>query len=264
MDFFIVTPSYNQRRFLQQTLESVLNQKGNFKVNYWVFDGGSTDGSPALLKKLVKKLKWQSKKDNGQTDAINKGIKQLKLWLKQTKKNPTEVIFAYINSDDYYLPGAFQLVAKLFARTNQAWLVGDSLIVDENGKEIQSWVRKYKQFWRFWLSKTLLGILNPIPQPGVFIRASQILKIGLFDETLKYVMDYDYWLRLITQSGKPLVTSQPLAAFRVHAQSKGGSQFIKQFAEQFKVAKRYTRNQVILGLHRLHNALTVGMYRLLK
>ena len=264
MDFFIVTPSYNQRRFIQQTIDSVLKQRGDFHVEYWVFDGGSTDGTQQLLKKFGKQIHWQSKKDKGQTDAINKGIKELKRWLKRKNKNPNDVVFAYLNSDDYYLPGAFRLVQKLFARTSQQWLVGDCMIVNENGREIQSWVRKYKQFWRIWLSKALLGVINSIPQPGVFVKASQILKTGLFDQSLRYVMDYDYWLRLITQNGKPLVTSQALAAFRIHSQSKGGSQFEKQFMQQYKVARRYMKNPVILGFHRLHNAVTVGIYRFLK
>ncbi|HCR81185.1 MAG: Glycosyl transferase family 2 [Candidatus Pacebacteria bacterium GW2011_GWB1_47_8] len=264
MDFFIVTPSFNQRRFLQQTIDSVLRQKGDFTVTYWVFDGGSTDDSQTLLKKYNRRLRWQSKKDKGQTAAINKGIKQLRVWLKKTKKNPDEVIFAYLNSDDYYLPGVFQLVAKLFARTHQTWLVGDCLIVNERGRVIQSWVRKYKQFWRFWLSPSLLGVLNPIPQPGVFIKASQMLKIGLFDESLRYVMDYDYWFRLFAQSGRPIITSRALAAFRIHSQSKGGSQFRRQFAEQQQVAKKYLANSFLLGLQVIHNMLINFLYQMMK
>lgn len=264
MDFFIVTPSYNQQQFLKQTIESVLSQQGDFKVFYWVFDGGSTDGSQKLLKSFGNKLHWQSKKDKGQAAAINKGIRQLKLWLKANHKNPNEVVFAYLNSDDYYLPGTFQFVQKLFGRTNQSWLVGDCVIVNENGAEIQSMVRRYKQFWRFWLSKSLLGVLNPIPQPGVFIKASEILKIGLFDESLRYVMDYDYWFRLLANSGRPLITSRALATFRIHSLSKGGSQFTKQFAEQLQVAKKYTRSPILLMLHWFHNALINFMYQIMK
>lgn len=264
MDFFIVTPSYNQRRFLKQTAESVLSQKGDFRITYWVFDGGSTDGSQELLKFFDNKLHWQSKKDKGQTAAINKGIRQLKLWLKANHKNPHKVIFAYLNSDDYYLPGTFQFVQKLFGRTNQSWLVGDCVIVNENGAEIQTLVRRYKQFWRFWLSKQLLGVLNPVPQPGVFIKASEILKIGLFDESLRYVMDYDYWFRLFEHAGRPLVTSRALAVFRIHAFSKGSSQFGPQFSEELMVARKYILNSVLLTVHALHNVLINSVYRITK
>jgi glycosyltransferase involved in cell wall biosynthesis len=264
MDFFIVTPSFNQKKFLEQTIKSVISQSTKGELHYWVFDGGSTDGSRQLLKKYDKQLNWQSKKDKGQTDAINKGIKELKKWLKKTKRDPEQVVFAYLNSDDYYLPNAFSLVEKFFPRTNAKWLVSDCLIVDERGKEIQPLVRFYKQWWRFWLSKGLLGVLNPIPQPGVFIRASEILKIGFFDESLRYTMDYDYWFKLFSQSGMPLRVSSVLAAFRIHGLSKGGKEFLPQFKEQYQVTQRYIKNRVILNLQRLHTAITIAFYRLIK
>jgi glycosyltransferase involved in cell wall biosynthesis len=264
MDFFIVTPSFNQRQFLKQTIDGVLSQRLKDEVIYWVFDGGSTDGTKELLKKYRDKLHWQAKKDKGQTDAINMGIKELKVWLKKNNKDPNEVIFAYLNSDDYYLPNTFQLVERFFRRSSHLWLVGDCLIVNEQGKQIQKPIRHFKQFWRFWLSRRLLGILNPIPQPGVFIKASQILKIGFFDERLRYVMDYDYWFRLFDSAGLPIRLSAPLAAFRIHSLSKGGSQYKNQFAEQYQVARRHTKNRVILGLQRLHNLLIIMSYQILK
>lgn len=264
MDFFIVTPSYNQRQFLRQTIESVLSQQGDFTVTYWVFDGNSNDGSQQLLKSFDKKLQWESKKDKGQANAINKGIKQLKLWLGQNNKNPNEVIFAYINSDDYYLPNVFQFVQKIFQQTDRKWLVGDCRIVDENGKEIQRFVRIYKQLGRFWLSRTILGVVNPIPQPGVFIRASEILKIGFFDQKLRYVMDYDYWFKVFEQSGRPLVISRVLAAFRIHSLSKGSSQFIQQFKEQHTVAQKYIQSSFLLFLQKFHNLMITFIYKVTK
>ncbi len=264
MDFFIVTPSFNQKKFLEQTIKSVIGQQTKGEVNYWVFDGGSTDGSKELLKKYDKQLNWQSKKDKGQTDAINKGVKELKNWLKKTGKDSKQVAFAYLNSDDYYLPNTFSLVEKLLARTNAQWLVGDCVIVDERNQKIHQLVRFYKQWWRFWLSKSLLGVLNPIPQPGVFIRASEILKIGSFDERLHYTMDYDYWFKLFAKSGMPLRVSTALAAFRIHGLSKGGKEFMPQFKEQYQVAQRYIKNRAILGLQRLHTTITIIFYRLIK
>lgn len=264
MDFFIVTPSFNQRRFLSQTIDSVLNQRGDFQTTYWVFDGGSTDGSQKLLAEYGKRAQWQSKKDRGQTHAINKGIGQLKKWLKATKKDPHEVIFAYLNSDDFYLPGTFQLVQHIFKQHSDNWLVGDCVIVDEEGQKIQPWARSYKKMWRLRLSPTVLGVLNPIPQPGVFIRASEILKIGSFNERLKYVMDYDYWFRLLAQSGRPVMVNKALAAFRIHSLSKGGSQFVRQFAEQLIVARKYVHQPALLQLQKLHNLLVTAAYALTK
>src|SRR5258708_4786197 len=105
--FLIVTPSYNQAQFIRQTIESVLNQKQ--RVTYWVMDGGSKDQTVGILKKFSSRLHWESAHDKGQTDAINKGIKkfQSELWNENT-------VFTYINSDDYYLPRAFQKVANTF------------------------------------------------------------------------------------------------------------------------------------------------------
>lgn len=264
MEFVIVTPSYNQKKFLQKTISSIADQK-KVTVHHWVFDGGSNDGSKELLEKKGKNLFFVSEKDKGQSDALNKGVKKLFTWMKKEKKNPKEIIFAYLNSDDYYLPGALSYVADTFEkRHNVRWVIGDCVIVDENNKEIHQIIRWYKKFWRNFFSLTLLSILNPIPQPAVFFRASEITKIGLFNEKLRYAMDFQYWFRTLKKSGKPFITAQPLAAFRIHSLSKGGSQFEKQFAEQYAVTKMYIDNTLSLVLQRCHNLLITGIYSLIK
>lgn len=264
MEFVIVTPSYNQVKFLKQTLKSVSNQK-EVEVSHWIFDGGSSDGSEELLNKYSKNIYFESKKDKGQSHAINKGINKLRAWIKAEKKDPTQVIFAYLNSDDYYLPNALSMVQTSFQKNkNIKWLVGDCEIVNENGREIQKPIRVYKKIWRMLLSKSILGILNPIPQPSVFIRASEIMKIGFFNEDLEYVMDYEYWFRALTTSGKPGVISNTLAAFRIHQESKGGLRFKEQFEEQTSVAKRFVKNPLILKLQRLHNQLIIYSYKMVK
>ncbi|MBT4652026.1 MAG: glycosyltransferase [Candidatus Pacebacteria bacterium] len=264
MEFVIVTPSYNQKKFLKQTLQSIVDQK-NVIVHHWVFDGGSDDGSKQLLQNHKKNIYFESKKDNGQSDAINKGIRKLKNWIKKENKNPNEIIFAYLNSDDYYLPNALSTLQKTFQENkNTKWVVGDCMIVNEENKEIQKPIRIYKQFWRFFLSKRVLGVLNPVPQPGVFIKASEILKIGFFNEGLNYVMDYEYWFRIINKIGAPEIISDTVAAFRIHKQSKGTGGFEDQFEEQLKIAKKFIKNPLILKLHKLHNALIVNCYRIVK
>ena len=120
--FLIVTPSYNQAAFLKETIESVLSQKGEFEVVYVVIDGASSDGSVELLKSFGKKLLWLSEPDNGQTEAINKGLQLLqKKVIGQAKtlgfgQNTAkhQYIVAYLNSDDYYLSGALQQVATAY------------------------------------------------------------------------------------------------------------------------------------------------------
>lgn len=266
--FYIVTPSYNQAQFITQTIESVLDQDGDFTVDYCVMDGGSTDGTTDVLKKFGKKIFWHSKKDNGQTDAINKGIIHLrKIWQKRLKNDSGSDlhIFAYINSDDYYLPKAFATVAQCFAeQPEKMWLVGDAVIIDAEGGRIQEPVRWYKKFWRWLYNETVLHILNPIPQPSTFIRMSALNKIGEFTTGLNYVMDYDFWLRLQSKLDSPLMIAQPLAAFRIHGQSKGGSSFRKQFEEQLLVAKKYNKTRLVILLHQLHNWLITMTYNILK
>jgi glycosyltransferase involved in cell wall biosynthesis len=259
-NFIIITPSYNQAHFLQQTLDSVLSQPEVLK--HYVMDGGSTDNSVAVLKKYKdSRLEWQSKPDKGQTDAINKGIQKIL----DNDSLSDDTIVAYLNSDDYYLPDVLAAVADQFAQNpGKEWLVGDAIIVDQDNNPIQEPIRWYKKLWRSFLSQTTLGILNPIPQPAVFIKLSAIKKVGLFATALHYVMDYEYWLRLFEVVGAPICINQPLAAFRIHDQSKGGTGFIDQFHEQYQVAQQFIKNPLVLWLQAVHNLVIITVYRLIK
>jgi glycosyltransferase involved in cell wall biosynthesis len=256
--FYIVTPSFNQAQFISQTIESVLSQ--DVKVQYWIMDGKSSDLTVAVLKSFGRKIHWLSEKDKGQTDAINKSIKKCAA----LKPKPSD-IFAYINSDDYYIPEALNNVVQAFAQSpDKQWLVGDALIINEKNEEIQPLVRQYKSVLRRLLSLPLLLVLNPIPQPAVFIKWAAVEKVGLFNAKLRYVMDYEYWLRLMATVGMPLVLDQPLAAFRIHGASKGGTQFIHQFDEELSVAQRFTKNSAWLFFHTVHNEMVKLVYRLIK
>ncbi len=254
----IITPSFNQAKFIQQTIESVFDQK-YLPLQYWVVDGKSSDGTIKILEKFGQNLQYVSQKDGGQTDALNHGLQLGKV------SEKAEGIFAYINSDDYYLPGAFEQVAAAFAaHPEKMWLVGDAMIVNENGGEIQKPIRWYKRNLRSCLSFFLLKILNPIPQPAVFIRSKALAEIGPFNQQLHYVMDYEYWLRLWQKYGSPIMVKDSLAAFRIHGQSKGTTAFTKQFAEELQVAQKFSQNWLALLLHRLHNQLILTSYRQMK
>ncbi len=252
----IVTPSFNQGKFIRETIENVLSQN-NAHVIYWVIDGESKDNTVSILKSFGKRINWMSEKDKGQTNAINK-------WLKKTLSGlHDDDIVAYINSDDYYLPNAFSHVRDFFnAHPDADWLVGDALIVDEEGNEIQKPIRFYKRFLRLFPFSLWLG--NPYPQPSVFLRARLVKKIGLFREDLHYVMDYEYWLRATTKSGLPSFLNVPLSAFRIHGNSKGTMLFRKQFEEGYAVVEEYTRDSLVLWLHRLHNHCILFVYKLIK
>src|SRR5258708_898724 len=256
--FLIATPSFNQAQFIEETLQSVMNQ--DQKLDYWVIDGASKDKTKKILKKFDKQLHWVSEKDNGQADAINKAVKKFKL--KVTKEN---TIFAYINSDDYYLPGAFKKVSAAFQANPEAqWLVGDCQIVNVKGKKIQQFIGWYKWLVRKFYFPQLVFILNHFPHPAVFIRGTAVRKVGKFNDQLHYVMDYEYWLRFQRRFGSPLFLDQELAAFRIHNNSKGGTQFVRHFAEQYQVVCRFTRKSILLFAHKLHNVVTSTIYQIIK
>ena len=261
--FFIVTPSYNQVQFLERTIESVLQQKGDFELEYWVLDGASDDGSREILEKYHQQLNWRSEKDEGQVDAINQGLELM--W--QEHGAQKKLIFCYLNSDDTLEPGALQAVATQFKKNpDQDWLVGDAKIINAQDQAIQKPIQIYKKIWRrLWqVWPQAIYLLNPIPQPATFIRASLTKKIGHFKPKLKYAMDYDYWLRCLKQAGKPILLKQSLANFRIHEQTKGTTGFREQFTEQLTVATSQTQNKFLLALHRLHNQFIFFIYQLIK
>jgi hypothetical protein len=115
-----------------------------------------------------------------------------------------------------------------------------------------------------FLSFFVLTVLNPIPQPAVFIRAEALKKIGAFSTELKYVMDYEYWLKLYEEFGAPIVAPEALSAFRIHANSKGTTGFEKQFTEEYKIASEHTQNSLALLLHQLHNRVIFWIYSRIK
>jgi glycosyltransferase involved in cell wall biosynthesis len=248
----IITPSYNQGQFIKQTIDSVLSQ--NYpKLEYWVIDGGSSDQTVKILQSYGKKINWISEKDNGQTDAINKGL----------QKTSGEIV-AYLNSDDCFAAGTLKSVGEFFVSNKTAiWVTGDYKIIDASGTEIQSLVRKYKTFFRILELPFLIKILNYINQPSTFWRRDAMARVGMFDDSLRYCMDYDFWLRLY-ELQKPFLLAEQLSHFRIHGNSKGGSQYTKQFAEENLIVKRYTKNQAVLLLHKLHSFAIVQAYKLLK
>lgn len=239
----IITPSFNQAQFIERTIESVLSQNyPNFE--YVIMDGGSTDGTAEILKKYERRIIWRSEKDKGQAEAINKGLKLAK-----------GEILAYLNSDDTHEPEALRLVADFFLKNPKTmWVFGKCRIIDENDQEVRRAITAYKNFWlRRYNYKTLL-ILNYISQPAVFWRRKAYGEIGEFNTKEFWELDYDYWLRL-GKKYQPGFINKYLANFRVHKEAKT-SIGTKHFLEEVEVAKRYTKNPILIGLHYL-NFLTI-------
>ncbi len=248
----IITPSFNQGRFIKETIDSVLSQQYP-NLEYWVIDGASKDDTVSILKSYGRKLKFVSEKDRGQTHAINKGM-----------KCATGDILAYLNSDDVYLPNTLRTVAEFFVDHPQAmWLSGDYFIIDENGKKIQSGIADYKKILRGKPTFNRLAVANYIVQPSTFWRAELIKKIGFFDESLRYCMDYDFWMRAIKKYSLHVIDYH-LSLFRIHKDSKGGAEYTKQFEEEHEITKKYVTSPLLIFLHRLHAAITVRTYAFIK
>ncbi len=202
----VVTPSFNQARFLEQTIRSVLDQHYP-NLEYIVMDGGSTDQSVEIIRKHERHLAhWVSEKDNGQADAIYRGFER-----------STGEILAWINSDDYYLPHAFEAILSVFHKHRDAELViGGYVTVDENSAVLQ----KHPSFVQDHESLLVWG--QRTPQMGSFWLRKAFFDVGGFDRSLKFAFDYDLLLRL-TKRRNPLRCNAYLAAFRSHDDSKSST-----------------------------------------
>jgi len=244
----IITPSYNQGEFIAETIESVLNQDYP-DLEYIIMDGGSTDGTLDVLKKYGDRINWVSEPDRGQSHAINKGLRLA-----------TGEVIAFLNSDDCYEPGALIKVGRFFFNNPETyWLTGRCRIIDKQGKEIRRAITLYKNFWLSTRSYRALLVLDYISQPATFWRREVVDRIGLFNETLNFSMDYDYSLR-VGQHYKMWLLPDYLACFRIHGDSKS-KYIVDHFATDLKIAKSYINSPILGHLHALHNALIIAIYR---
>ena len=250
----VVTPSFNQRPFLEQTLRSVLSQQGDFDLQHLVFDAQSTDGSVELLKSIDDpRLNWRSEKDEGQADAINQAIAVA-----------DGDVIGWLNSDDLYVPGALAAVTDAFSDPAVKWVVGRYQIIDENNTVIRQSIVSYKNRSLDRYSYRKLLRENFIAQPAVFWRRDFGQSVGRLDPSLHYTMDYDLWLRM-GRASPPKILSQTLAQFRLHKASKSGAVNREQFDEGYRVAKRYFAGDHLSQImHRLHVEKIVWSYRLMR
>lgn len=201
----IVTPSFNQAAFVERTLRSVLDQ-GYDNLEYIVVDGGSTDGSAEIIERYADQLAWWvSEPDDGQTDALNKGLRR-----------SSGDIVAYINSDDYYLPGAFDAAVDSLERSEALWTVGHCRFVDADDRLDHVWVPRLPRGGRHW------WLLDPwgVPQAATFWRREVFDRHGLFREDMHYVFDTEYGLRLALAGHLPAIVERELAVRVVHEEAK--------------------------------------------
>ena len=221
----IITPSFNQSAYLEQTILSVLDQDYP-RIEYIVIDGASTDNSVDIIRKHQNKLAyWVSEKDNGQADAINKGFARA-----------TGEVIAWLNSDDYYLAGTVSAAVKIFEEHPDVVLVyGNMLAVDEHGKTFNT--LNYKQ-----LTLEDLLCFQIIGQPAVFMRRSALQKTGGLNPAFHFLLDHHLWIR-IAQQGKILHVPQTWAAARYHAEAKNRAKAAEFGREAFRILDYVTQEK---------------------
>lgn len=205
--FSIVTPSYQQARYLGRTMRSVLDEQPGVTCQYVVQDGGSTDGSAELIKQHAGRLHaWASAPDRGQADAIAAGFAR-------TTGGPDDLM-AWINSDDFYLPGALAYVADYFARHPAVdVLYGHRIVVDEESREIARWFLPAHD-------PEVLRLNDFVPQETVFWRRRIWDRAGGLDTSFKFAIDWDLLLRFQAAGASIVRVPYFLACFRSHAAQK--------------------------------------------
>jgi glycosyltransferase involved in cell wall biosynthesis len=241
----IITPSFNQAKYLEDTIQSVLGQD-YANLEYILVDGGSTDASVDIIRKYDDRLAWWvSERDNGQAEAINKGLSRA-----------TGEIVAWLNSDDTYLPGAISTVVRVFEENPDVALVyGNMLAVNENGETIN--ILCYDQ-----LNLEDLLCFQIIGQPAVFFRRDALEKAGFLDPTYHFLLDHHFWLRIAMQ-GRILHVDQTWAAARYHAEAKNRARAAEFGHEAFRILDwvRQTQPQLAPVLAKVGRRARASAYR---
>jgi GT2 family glycosyltransferase len=219
----IVTPSFNQAAYLEATIRSVLLQ-GYPALEYFVIDGGSTDGSREIIARYAPYLDYcVSEPDRGQAHAINKGFERA-----------TGEIVAWINSDDYYTPSAVaRVVAEFESDAKLQWVYGDCMLLSEPAGTLAAHPSQCFQF-----PASLRGA-SPICQPSAFFKRALLDQTGALDETFRLALDYDLWLRAIKHTRPLYLADTVLAVVTDHSVAKSRSQLGEVVFESTRAVERF-------------------------
>lgn len=216
----IITPTFNQGNYIEETICSIIHQ--NYpNLEYIIIDGKSTDNTHEIVQKYRSHIHhYISEKDNGQADAINKGLQLA-----------TGEVVAWLNADDLYLPDALHLVNQTFLKNPDVDIVMGDVInfVEDNHKEHYH-PNSFEPY--DFLSRV------SIHQPGLFWKKKLHLKAGWLDTTLYYLMDYDLWMRFFFNF-RYIRINQPLAKFRIHSSAKTFSNPQGLYLEYRKIFSRF-------------------------
>jgi len=209
-------------------------------------DGGSTDGTLRVIEKFANKypniIRYESKKDKGQWDALNRGFKKAK-----------GTILAFINADDVYQAGVFSEIERMYRlNVDGMWFAGRGNVIDSKGGSIATWATIYKNLLLLLNSRFFLLCTNYLMQPSVFVTKKAWKRVGPFIGTKKFVMEYDLWLKM-SKIKMPIVTNKYLSSFRIEPSTITKKSTNLLLREDEKIIKRYTENPLILTIHSLHN-----------
>lgn len=241
----IVTPSFNQATYVERTILSVLNQDYPL-LNYWIIDGGSTDGSVKIIDKYSKRLSgWMSERDRGQADGINKGF-----GLAHGE------IVGWLNSDDRYLPDTIYRVVEAFAHHPKApFVFSDVDSIDANDRVF------HRMRYGAWGLAELMQF-NIIGQPAVFMRRSALEEVGLLDLSFHYLLDHHLWLRLALLGTPYYIKGAPLAQARFHKDAKNVAAAAEFGPEAFRIARWLGEDERFYPLSsKLSKKIWAGAYR---
>ncbi|MBV8481259.1 MAG: glycosyltransferase [Verrucomicrobia bacterium] len=224
----IVTPSFNQGRYLGETLDSILGQ-GYPSLECVVMDGGSTDESVGVIRARQERLAfWQSQPDQGQAAAINEGFARAR-----------GAIFGWLNSDDLHTNGTLQTVANLLAGSEDeaAVVYGSCELFRDNGSLIER-----RSAVPFDLNR--LQITDFLDQPSVFFTRAAWEQVGPLDESLHYAFDWEWFLRA-AKACRFIQCDQVLSRYRIHSQHKSGTGGLRRWEEMSEVVRRHSPDEVI-------------------
>ncbi|MBI5561764.1 MAG: glycosyltransferase [Deltaproteobacteria bacterium] len=252
--FSIVTPSYNQGRFIEDTIKSVLAQAGEFYIDYVIMDGGSTDASVDIIMKYERLLRegkwpvrclgieyrWVSEKDGGQADAIEKGFARAR-----------GEIGVWLNSDDvFYSDRVFEAVARYFCGGDADLVIGDGTLIDRDG--CQTGVHHTDRIDL----RELIFLDYHILQPSAFLKTDYYRTVQ-FDKRLNYCFDADFFIRLIGGGIRYKKVADRFSSFRLYSETKTLSGREKSVAECMIIARKHTDDRALLAACKAYKYLSL-------
>ena len=232
----VITPSYNQAQFLEETIISVIGQQ-YLNLEYLIIDGGSNDGSVDIIKKYQDKITyWISEKDSGQADAINKGFQKA-----------TGEIICWLNSDDLLIPGSLLKVARYFDHSKEPQLlIGNAFTFKQNtGGGAASDIR-------FAHAQYDLRKYDYIIQPSTFWNKMVLEKVGRLNEELHFMLDWEWFIKIQQAGIKIHQVNDYFSLYRIHENHKSSSKSDRRIEEIFQVLKDHTSEDYVAFAKKLY------------